>query len=180
MKIYTKTGDKGSTALIGGRRLPKFHERIEAYGAVDELISHTGLLRDFTEDKTVKKILLFIQDRLMVCASNLATDKDKPASFNLKISEKDIAGIEKEIDRMEKKNKPLDSFILPGGHHVVSQCHVTRTVCRRAERRVLFLDSKEKIYPELLVFLNRLSDYFFVLARYMSVLLKVKELPWKH
>lgn len=178
MKIYTRTGDSGTTSLIGGKRVPKNHARIEAYGTIDELISHVGLLRDITVKKNIKEPLLFIQDRLMICATILATDPKELNIKLLKFSEKDINFIEKEIDKIQKQLKPLKFFIIPGGHPAVSQCHITRTICRRAERKVLSLKNA-KIDPLVVVFLNRLSDYFFVLSRYIAKINKVKETPWQ-
>lgn len=178
MKIYTKTGDKGTTSLIGGKRVPKFHERIEAYGTVDELISHIGLLRDMVSIDEIKEKFLFIQDRLMTCATILATDCE---GCNLKlpiILESDIEKLEKEIDEMENQLEPLKSFILPGGHPIVSHAHICRTICRRAERLSLALSKDFKVDPLVLKFLNRLSDYFFVVARYLSKTQNAKEIPW--
>jgi cob(I)alamin adenosyltransferase len=178
MKIYTKTGDTGTTSLIGGKRVPKFHERIEAYGTVDELISHIGLLRDQISDSDIKEKLLFIQDRLMTCATIIATDCE---GCNLKlpvIMESDIEKLELEIDEMEKQLEPLHSFILPGGHPIVSQAHICRTVCRRAERNTLALSQNFKVDSLAIKFLNRLSDYLFVLARHISKLQNVKDISW--
>lgn len=178
MKIYTKTGDKGTTSLIGGKRVHKFHERIEAYGTVDELISHVGLLRDQISDNKIKDNLLFIEDRLMTCATILATDCD---GCNLKLpilNDTDIEKLELEIDEMEKQLEPLHSFILPGGHPLVSQAHICRTVCRRAERHALALSQNYKVDELVIKFLNRLSDYLFVSARYISKLQNAKEIPW--
>lgn len=178
MKIYTRTGDTGTTSLIGGKRVPKHHARIEAYGTVDELNSHIGLLRDMVVKKEIKETLLFIQDRLMICATILATDSKDHNIKPLKFSEDDIKFIEKEIDKIQKQLKPLKFFIIPGGHVAVSQCHITRTICRRAERNVLALHQKDQADPFVLAFLNRLSDYFFVLARHLAKINKVKETPW--
>jgi cob(I)alamin adenosyltransferase len=178
MKIYTKTGDSGNTSLIGGKRVPKFHERIEAYGTVDELISHVGLLRDQLSNENLKEILIFVQDRLMTCATILATDCE---GCNLKLpilNNSDIEKLEKEIDEMEKDLEPLHSFILPGGHPVVSQAHICRTVCRRAERHALALSQNFKVDELVIKFLNRLSDYLFVTARYISKSQSAKEIPW--
>ena len=178
MKIYTKTGDTGTTSLIGGKRVQKFHERIEAYGTVDELISHVGLLRDLNSDNLIKEELLFVQDRLMTCATILATDCD---GCNLKLpilTDSDIEKLEKKIDEMEKQLEPLHSFILPGGHTIVSQAHICRTVCRRAERYSLALSQHHKVDELVIKFLNRLSDYLFVSARYFSKLQNALETPW--
>lgn len=178
MKIYTKTGDSGTTSLIGGKRVPKFHERIEAYGTVDELICHIALVRDLIQHATISEKLIFIQDRLMTCAAILATDCEDCNIKLPKFSEKDIEIIEKEIDEMEKQLEPLKSFILPGGHPTVSQCHIARTICRRAERKALALSQNYKVDDFVLKFLNRLSDYLFVLARFISKLNKANEIPW--
>ncbi len=178
MKIYTKTGDTGTTSLIGGKRVQKFHERIEAYGTVDELISHVGLLRDQITENNLKEKLLFIQDRLMTCATILATDCE---GCNLKLpvlTDSDIEKLETEIDEMEKQLEPLHSFILPGGHPISSQAHICRTICRRAERHALALSQNYKVDELVIKFLNRLSDYLFVTARYISKLHNVSEVPW--
>jgi len=178
MKIYTKTGDKGETSLIGGKRVSKDHPRIDAYGTIDELISFVGLLRDQIQDKILKDTLLFIQDRLMICAAILAADCDDCKVKIPELSQDNILFLEKEIDKIESNLSPIHSFILPGGHQTVSFCHVTRTVCRRAERLVIKL-SKKYIVPEVVnEYLNRLSDYFFVLSRKLSVDFKVVEHQW--
>lgn len=179
MKIYTKTGDAGTTALIGGTRVPKFHIRIEAYGTVDELISFTGLLRDQEINVHHKQFLVGIQDRLMACASILATDCENCDVKIPSITEEHVVDIEKEIDRMEEGLKPLTSFILPGGHPAVSICHVIRTICRRAERKTLYLSTEHAVDQLVIKYLNRLSDYFFVLARKLTDELSVEEIPWK-
>jgi cob(I)alamin adenosyltransferase len=178
MKIYTKTGDTGTTSLIGGKRVQKFHERIEAYGTVDELISHVGLLRDQINENSIKEKLLFIQDKLMTCATILATDCE---GCNLKLPvliDSDIEKLENEIDEMEKQLEPLHSFVLPGGNIVVSQAHICRTVCRRAERYSLALSQNYKVDELVIKFLNRLSDYLFVTARYISKLQNAEETAW--
>jgi len=179
VKIYTKTGDSGSTSLIGGKRVPKYHERIEVYGSLDELISFIGLLRDSLESEKYQEILIKIQDRLMVCSSLLASDCVECTEDLPKIYDKDIELLEKEIDKMEASLEPLMSFILPGGHQAVSVCHIARTICRRIERQVVKL-SEQVILDELIVkYLNRLSDYLFVLARRISKDFNAKEIPWK-
>lgn len=176
-KIYTKTGDKGQTGLFGGKRLPKNHIRIEAYGTVDELNSYIGLLRDLNEDKNTSQILKEIQDRLFTLGSNLASDPSKNMQTP-DINESDIELLEKEIDKMNKILPALKNFILPGGHPTVSHCHIARCVCRRAERLTVALDQIESIEPILIKYLNRLSDYLFVLCRKFSFDLKVDEIPW--
>lgn len=177
MKIYTKTGDKGYTTLIGGKPVPKTHVRIEAYGTVDELISHVGMVRDMY--KNANDELLFIQDKLMVCASILAADCEDCGISIPSVSEADIYYLEKEIDRMEESLPSLKSFVLPGGHITSSQCHIARTVCRRAERQIIKL-SDELFVPETVIkFINRLSDYLFVLARKALYDSGQKDTLWK-
>ncbi|PLX03422.1 MAG: ATP:cob(I)alamin adenosyltransferase [Marinilabiliales bacterium] len=177
MKIYTKTGDKGSTSLIGGKRIPKYDLRIEAYGTVDELIAHIGLLRDCNVDQMSNDALLYIQDRLMTCASILATEENYEKIPVL--TEEDIRCLEIEIDRLDNNIEPLKTFVLPGGHTFVSYAHIARTICRRAERRVIELSEKENVQSTVTMFLNRLSDYLFTLARYWSKKTKSIETPWK-
>ena len=179
MKIYTKTGDKGETSLIGGTRVPKFHERIEAYGTIDELISYIGLIRDQQIDEHTKNVLIEIQDRLMTCASIVATDCENCKVKIPELYSADIDMLEKEIDTMEKTLKPLSSFILPGGHTTVSYCHIARNVCRRAERYSLKVQTQFRNSEKVIQYLNRLSDYLFVLSRKLSVDLNANEVPWK-
>ena len=179
MKIYTKTGDKGMTALFGGKRVPKHDVRIEAYGTVDELNSYIGLIRDQKIDKTSFGILLEIQDRLFTLGSILATE---PGNDKVKIPqlvEEDVFFLEKEIDKMNETLPEMKSFVLPGGHQTVSFCHITRCVCRRAERLVTQLSEKEQVDSISIIYLNRLSDYIFVLSRKFSQDLNVEEIPWK-
>lgn len=178
-KIYTKGGDKGSTSLIGGTRVPKYHEKIEAYGTVDELCSYVGLVRDQDIDDHYKEILLIIQNRLFVIESLLAADSEESAEKLPRIKEADITLLEQEIDKMEESLPALTSFILPGGHTTVSYCHITRTICRRAERLTIKLGDSYQIDGLIVRYLNRLSDYFFVLARKLSRDLKVDEVLWK-
>ena len=179
MKIYTKGGDKGTTSLIGGKRVPKYHERIETYGTVDELISFIGLIRDQPIDEDTKSTLIRIQDNLMSCASLLAAE-DATSRINLpKINESDIEFLEKEIDSMEERLPVLSSFILPGGHTYGSYCHIARNICRRAERSAIELSVNNDV-PELIIkYLNRLSDYLFVLARKLTHDFHGTEIPWK-
>ena len=177
-KVYTKTGDKGQTSLIGGTRLPKHHIRIEAYGTVDELNSWLGLLRDQKNTKTTLTTLLIIQDRLFTMGSHLAADPKKNKMKLPDIKEEDITLLEKEIDAMETKLPPMKHFVLPGGHPSISYCHIARCVCRRAERAVLLLNEKEPVNPILYKYLNRLSDYLFVLSRFYTKNLKANETPW--
>lgn len=179
MKIYTKTGDKGTTSLIGGTRVPKYHERIEAYGTVDELIAYIGLIRDQKIEEAIKNNLIEIQDRLMTCASILATDCDNCDVKIPELSDSDIEFLEKEIDKMEQQLPPLRSFILPGGHTTVSYCHIARNVCRRAERFAIKVSDQYKNSEMVIQYLNRLSDFLFVLSRKLSLDLYAEEIPWK-
>jgi cob(I)alamin adenosyltransferase len=179
MKIYTKTGDKGKTSLVGGTRISKHDIRLNAYGTVDELISWIGVLRDQQISKEDKNFLVGIQDRLMVCASHLATDQAEWVGQLPAIFAEDITSLENAIDLMETKLPPLTSFVLPGGHPAVSWCHVARTVCRRAEREVLVLNEKYEVSGLIIKFLNRLSDYLFVFARKISMDFRAEEIPWK-
>ncbi|MBL7843624.1 MAG: cob(I)yrinic acid a,c-diamide adenosyltransferase [Cyclobacteriaceae bacterium] len=179
MKIYTKTGDSGSTSLFGGKRVLKSDLRIDTYGTVDELNSYLGLLRDQEVNHKRKDILIEIQDRLFTIGSILATE---PGNDKVKIpalSEADIQLLEKEIDTMDAQLPPMRSFVLPGGHPSVSFCHIARTVCRRAERLVIALDAVEKTNPLVIQYLNRLSDYLFMLSRKMTAELKAEETPWR-
>lgn len=185
-KIYTKTGDKGQTSLIGGTRLPKQHVRIEAYGTVDELNSHIGLLRDVIEDKTTFDLLISIQDRLFTIGSHLAADPEKnlPTGQAGKmqlppILEEDVVALETAIDKINEQVPEMKSFVLPGGHIYVSYCHIARCVCRRAERAVLRLAENEKIEEIHAKYLNRLSDYLFMLSRWITMDKNATEIPWK-
>lgn len=185
MKVYTKTGDKGTTALFGGTRVPKHHIRIESYGTIDELNSHIGLIRDQDIDPLYKNTLMHIQDRLFTVGAILATDPEKAvlksgkARLNIpKISNEDIERLEKEMDNMEASLPPMTHFVLPGGHQTVSFCHIARTVCRRAERLASHLNDLEPFQPETLMYINRLSDYLFVLARKLSHDLQAEEIKW--
>ena len=185
MKIYTKTGDKGSTSLFGGTRVPKHHIRIESYGTVDELNSHVGMLRDQQIDEHTHEVLLRIQDRLFTMGSTLATDPEKATLKNgkerlgiPKITIADIELLEQEIDQMNDALPPMTHFVLPGGHPTVSVCHITRTVCRRAERLATALYELEPFDELVLQYLNRLSDYLFVLARKLSKDVQAREIQW--
>jgi len=180
IKIYTKTGDKGETSLIGGTRVPKFHPRIEAYGTVDELNSFVGVIRDHVSNEHARKILLEIQDRLFTLESLLAKDPDSKTEITLpQIFEEDILLLEKEIDAMNAELPPLRSFILPGGHPAVSFSHVARTVCRRAERLTIRLSKAQPVDFILIRYLNRRSDYLFVLARWRGKVNGAEETLWK-
>ena len=185
MKIYTKTGDKGTTALFGGTRVPKHHIRIECYGTVDELNSHLGLIRDQDIDKHSKNMLISIQENLFTLGAILATDPEKSllksgkARLNIpRISDADITLLEEEMDHMNTTLPPMTHFVLPGGHQTVSFCHIARCVCRRAERLTTSLNEIEPLQAELLIYLNRLSDYLFVLARKLSYDMQVDEIKW--
>ena len=180
-KIYTKTGDLGKTSLIGGTKVAKSHLRIESYGTVDELNSYIGLCKDLLTDKQSKTVLQEIQDRLFTIGSSLACDPEKEPKMKIPdLKEEDVTFLEKEIDRMNETVPPMKNFILPGGHPSVSQLHLARCVCRRAERCCVRLESeKEEVESIIIKYLNRLSDHLFVLARYISHQLKVEEIPWK-
>jgi cob(I)alamin adenosyltransferase len=178
MKIYTKTGDKGTTSLLGGKRVPKDHIRIETYGTVDELIAHLGVVRDHVKGKFLLEDLVRIQDNLMTCAAILATDPADTGKKDLKLSPDQIVWLEKKIDEMEENLEPLTHFILPGGHPVVSFVHVARTVCRRAERRIVSLSETTEVPEVILLYFNRLSDYLFVLSRQLLSNLGGSEIPW--
>lgn len=179
MRIYTKTGDQGTTSLFGGKRVSKADLRIEAYGTVDELNSWMGLLRDQEVNVPRKDTLLAIQDHLFTIGSMLATEPGNERVKIPQLEEGDILLLESQIDTMETALPPLRSFILPGGHSSVSFGHVARTVCRRAERRVIGLHRVEPVAPVVIKYLNRLSDYLFVLTRQMGHDLKAEESPWK-
>lgn len=178
-KIYTKTGDKGQTSLIGGTRLPKHHNRIEAYGTVDELNSHIGLLRDVIATKKTKDLLIHIQDRLFTIGSQLAADPVKNKMQLPALFEEDVTRLESAIDEIDKVVPEMKSFVLPGGHIHVSYCHIARCVCRRAERCVLRLAENEKVDEIHVKYLNRLSDYLFMLSRWLVFELKVEEIKWE-
>ncbi len=179
MKIYTKTGDKGSTSLIGGKRVPKYHPRIEAYGTVDELMAFTSLLRDQELSNHWKEVLLEILDRLMTCASILAADCTDCKVKIPPIHSSDIEFLEKEIDYMDSQLQPLTSFVIPGGHPSISLCHVARTVCRRAERFTIHLAEEEQIPENLIIYLNRLSDFFFTLSRIVALEINYYQISWQ-
>ncbi|RXR18379.1 cob(I)yrinic acid a,c-diamide adenosyltransferase [Flavobacterium amnicola] len=185
MKVYTKTGDKGTTALFGGTRVPKHHIRIESYGTVDELNSYIGLIRDQEINPLYKNVLIEVQDRLFTVGAILATPPEKEVLKNgekrlqnLGITEADIEYLEKEIDTMETELPPMTHFVLPGGHTTVSYCHIARCVCRRAERLATHLNDIEPTDELVLKYLNRLSDYLFVLARKLSHDLNANEVQW--
>jgi cob(I)alamin adenosyltransferase len=185
MKVYTKTGDTGTTSLFGGTRVPKDHIRIESYGTVDELNSYIGLVRDQEMNTHYKEILVEIQDRLFTIGAILATPPEKEVKKNgelrlkkLGILESDIELLENEIDAMEAELPPMTHFVLPGGHTTVSYCHLSRCVCRRAERLAVHLSHNEPVAEIAIKYLNRLSDYLFVLARKLSQDLQAEEVQW--
>jgi cob(I)alamin adenosyltransferase len=179
MKVYTKTGDKGQTSLIGGTRVPKHHIRIESYGTVDELNSYIGLIRDQQIDDNSKKILIEIQDRLFTIGSSLASDPERSKMKIPDLKEEDVTLLENEIDKMNETLPEMRSFVLPGGHTTVSYCHIARCVCRRAERLSIHLSESSFVAELVIKYLNRLSDYLFVLSRKLSHDLNAEEIPWK-
>ena len=185
MKIYTKTGDKGTTSLFGGTRVSKDHLRIESYGTVDELNSYIGLIKDQAIDESTKNVLIKIQHDLFTLGSMLATPINKETLKNgkerlniPKITATSVIYLENNIDEMNSKLPQMTHFILPGGHTTVSFCHIARCVCRRAERLSVSLHEQETINLDILTYLNRLSDYLFVLARKLSLDLKAQEVKW--
>lgn len=178
MKIYTKTGDTGLTSLIGGTRVIKSHQRIEAYGTVDELNSYLGLIKDYSGNIIDISILKEIQDRLFTIGSVLAADPIKSRMKLPDLKEKDIFLLELEMDKMNEKLSPLTHFILPGGDILASHCHIARCVCRRAERAVVALSAIDEVDSIIIIYLNRLSDYLFTLARYFIFLLNKEEIKW--
>lgn len=179
MKIYTKTGDEGTTSLFGGKRVSKSELRIDTYGTVDELNSWIGVLHDLEVNQKRRTVLVEIQDRLFTIGSILATEPNNTKVKIPSLSENDITFLEKEIDDMDALLQPMRFFVLPGGHPSISWGHVARTVCRRAERLVIALHNLEKVDPQVIKYLNRLSDYLFVLCRTMTHELGVEETPWK-
>lgn len=185
MKIYTKTGDTGKTSLFGGTRVPKYNLRIEAYGTIDELNAYIGLVRDQKIDTHTSDILLKIQTELFTLGAMLATPPEKELlksgkeRLNIeKTNDEKIALLENEIDVMNEVLPPMTNFILPGGHTTVSYCHIARCVCRRAERITTQLSDESSINPQILMYLNRLSDYLFVLARKLTLDTESQEIPW--
>ncbi|RXK83042.1 cob(I)yrinic acid a,c-diamide adenosyltransferase [Filimonas effusa] len=179
-KIYTKTGDKGKTSLIGGTKVPKSHLRIESYGTVDELNSYIGLVSDHLHHPHLSAMLKEIQDRLFTVGAALACDPEKELKMSIPdLKEEDIALLENEIDRMTEELPAMKHFILPGGHVAVSTAHIARCVCRRAERICVAMTEQEMpVEPLVIKYLNRLSDYLFVLARYAGHIFQVAEIPW--
>lgn len=178
MKIYTKGGDLGETSLFGGKRVSKAELRIDAYGTIDELNSYIGLVSDFEESIAHLDFFLEVQENLFILGSILAASPDKPTLNIPEIKEENIVKVEKQIDLLEEDLPQLQYFILPGGHTKVSQTHIARTICRRAERVTVALNSSESINPLVIQYLNRLSDYLFVYARYLGKSLQVPERSW--
>ncbi len=180
MKIYTRTGDDGTTLSADGQRVPKYHPRIEACGSIDELISWIGLLRGIRENESRIQTLLLVQDILMQVTAILSNHacNEEETDYCLPV-QKAILVLENEIDSLQQRLPRSTHFILPGGHIVVSYCHIARCVCRRAERTLSFLGKTEKIPPSAGKFLNRLSDYLFVMARILSIELDNKEVEWR-
>lgn len=177
--IYTRGGDRGETSLLGGKRIPKYHPRIEAYGTVDELMAHTALLRDYTQDEGVRAELLKVLGLLMSSASVLASDGENIPDNMPMITEEDIIFLERSIDRIDEDLGPLMNFVLPGGKIEVSQAHVARTICRRAERIILSLAENEEVEEIIIRFFNRLSDYYFQIARVLASIGGLDQEPWK-
>lgn len=179
MKIYTKTGDKGMTSLIGGTRVPKNSVRLESYGTIDELNSYLGMIRSYPVDPLIAEELTEIQSRLFDVGGHLATDPQaSQVKSKLGIKERDIQKLEEAIDRMDTQVPPLKYFVLPGGDPLVSFCHIARTVCRRAERRILDLASEAEVDERVIKYVNRLSDYLFMLSRKVAYDQQVEEKKW--
>ncbi len=178
-KIYTKTGDDGTSGLIGGTRVSKWDNRLEAYGTVDELNSWIGLIKTYPTEIEVQHTLDMIQNKLFVIGSHLATDTEKSdMQKQLACNGNEIETLEKEIDRMQQSMPPLKNFILPGGTQAAANCHIARTVCRRAERRITLVAKENKMQNVITVFINRLSDYLFVLARFINYQNRQNETIW--
>ena len=181
MKIYTKNGDRGKTSLIGGKKVSKHDLQVEAYGSIDELNSFIGLLKDYSKNDEVNQVLFKVQLKLFTIGSILAQENTSSNSVileKLNISAKDTNFIELQIDKLEKKLPKLSKFIIPGGHKLVSYCHVSRSICRRAERKITKLSDSINLDSNILPYINRLSDFLFVLSRYFSKELDVKESYW--
>ena len=177
MKVYTKTGDAGTTSLVGGKRVPKDCARLESYGTIDELNAHVGLLLTYVSENQDRECLISIQNRLFVVGAQLATEAPNvPSSV---ITDDDVTNLENNIDKASEGLPKWRGFTLPGGCREAAQAHVCRTVCRRAERRILTLNSEEKVDPQLLKYINRLSDYFYVLALRLNFLHGTEEILWQ-
>ncbi len=178
-KIYTKQGDKGQTSLIGGTRVPKYDDRVEAYGTIDELKSYIGIIRDLSEDQQIKELLLVVQERLFTAESRVAVDSGEALKKMPELFEKDIKLLEDKIDEMNESLPDLSSFILPSGHILASHAHVARTICRRAERITLKAFPEGNVDPLVLKYLNRMSDFLFVLARKFANELGSGDVKWE-
>jgi cob(I)alamin adenosyltransferase len=179
-KIYTKTGDDGTTGLVGGTRVKKYDVRLEAYGTVDELNASIGVIRSFELPANYMKYITEIQNKLFNIGSRLASDeKGEAVTSGLSITEKHIAELEKAIDELDEELPELTQFILPGGTPAAAYCHVARTVCRRAERRILEFSEQTFVQPEIIKYINRLSDFLFVLARKLVAISGVEEITWQ-
>ena len=182
MKIYTKKGDSGNTSLIGGKIVQKHNHKVDAYGNIDELNSFLGLVRDISDDNQVNNIIINIQKKLFSIGSILALSDYKSISKidneKLKIKKSDINFIENEIDKIDKNLSPITKFTIPGGHILISYLHITRCICRRAERKISCINEIEKLDPNISAYINRLSDLLFILSRYFCKKLNVKELYW--
>jgi cob(I)alamin adenosyltransferase len=179
MKIYTRTGDKGQTSLIGGSRVSKSHLKIKAYGTVDELNSYLGLLRDHKELEGHKSLLINIQENLFTVGSILAVEEGKSFDYIPNLQDECVKDLEDEMDRMDARLPEMRNFVLPGGHPLISYCHITRCVCRRAERDVIALSNVESVDDIIIRYLNRLSDFLFVLGRELALDLGIEEIPWR-
>ena len=178
MKIYTKSGDKGKTSLIGGKRVAKDEIQIEAYGTIDELNSNLGLVRDYCEVKSDKKFILEIQENLFIIGSLLAIDYSNNKQEHINFSKEKIYIIEIEIDRINLNLPAMTNFIIPGGHVAISTCHISRSVCRRAERNCIKFSKESKLNENILIYLNRLSDYLFILSRKITQDTNTQEIKW--
>lgn len=179
MKIYTRKGDEGSTGLIGGTRVPKSHIRIEAYGTIDELNSFIGLVRDYDVPSTVRAQLIQVQEELFTIGSHLANDEGKSKMKLPEVHEGQVERLENAMDTMNEELPDMRFFVLPGGHQAISTCHIARCVCRRAERLCVAMNESVSVNPIILKYLNRLSDYLFVLSRYLTKHYNAEEVPWK-
>ena len=178
MKIYTRRGDSGQTSLIDGDMVNKHNLSVDAYGTIDELNSFLGLLKDYIKDDKIKDILNNIQIKLFSIGSILASGKNQNISAKVKIEKKDVVYIELEIDRLNENLPELKNFIIPGGHKISSYSHVCRSICRRAERKISELNNKSSIDSNILAYINRLSDFFFVLSRFLKYSDNVSESRW--
>ena len=178
MKIYTKTGDMGETALFGGRRVSKAHARIEAYGLVDQLNAQLGIVALHVDDRELSAFIQRVQSQLFDLGADLATPLDVKSDYIVRVSADQIEKLEQEIDQMETELSPLKTFILPGGSAAAAHLHMARTICRQAERATVHLSSIEQINENALIMLNRLSDWFFVMARLANHRQQIADIPW--